>query len=435
MVSRQNLEWNWSSQWHLYGDSIAGKLFRFVYANAFSSKEIAEMIIASPSIQQRGSPLYHHPYSRVDWQRFCSRTGLSEGELRLSLLGDLLDSLSWTPVTSQRFRFCPACLQSGYHARYFQIAALALCPIHGAGLRDTCPACHAPTPFYGICRELLSTPYCCWKCGAYFAGKRATIQCFFHPEVAADKFREIWQPLDKWIERLEALELGFATLRDWVIANLGEHRLEREVEALHMVGTVLPLPGGNFSWLEPRLRRKSFFCYEGGRSPRSGMISENYLAEAYVKVRAGIAKKLSLPRVVEILKTCRVDSWRAVTNNGSEALSAKEVAYILWRIKFENLSEPALVGMDDARQAVFISDDIVPFSWRNLGQSAWKILFWAAYRGMIYDVEEAIRKGANVADLHRDSPTRQCCFLPSTNMRGKGRGVVVYPQPRVERVA
>lgn len=353
----------------------------------------------------------------------------------MSLLGDLLDSLCWTPVTSQQFRFCPDCLQSGYHARYFQIAALASCPIHRAGLRDTCPACHAPTPFYGICQELFRTPYCCWKCGAYYAGKGATIQRFFHPEMATDKLREVWQPLDEWIERLEALELGFATLRDWVIANLGEHRQEREVEALHMVGTILPLPGGDFSWVEPRLRRKSFFCYEGGRSPRPGLISGNYLAEAYVQVREGIAKKLTLSRISEVLRICHAESWRAVTNNGTGALSAQEVAYILWRVKFENLSEPALIGMDDTRHAVFIDDDIVPFSWVNLRQSPWKILFWAAYRGLIYDVEDVVRRGGNVADLHRVSPTRQCCFLPSTNMRGQGRGVVVYPQPRVQRGA
>jgi len=435
MRAQLKLEWNWNSRWHLHGDSIAGNLFRFVYANALSNREIAAMIIASSSIQQRGSPLYQHPYSRVNWQRLCSRIGFSEADLHLSLLGDLLDSLSWTPVTSQQFRFCPDCLQSGYHARYFQIAALASCPIHKVDLRDTCPVCRSPTPFYGICQELLRTPYCCWKCGAYYAGKTVTIQRFFQPEVANDKLREVWQPLDEWIARLGALELAFATLREWVIANLGEHRLEREVEALHMIGAVLPLPGGDFSWVEPRLRRKSFFCYEGGRVPRPGLITGNYLAEAYLQVKKGIAKRLSLSRVSEIHGICHRNSWYALTNNSSEALSPPEIAYVLWRIKFENLSDPALIGMDDTRQAVFIDDDIVPFAWANLRQSAWKILFWAAYRGLIYDIEDALRRGANVADLHRDTPTRQCCFLPSTNLRGKGRGVVLYPQPRVQRVA
>lgn len=205
------------------------------------------------------------------------------------------------------------------------------------------------------------------------------------------------------------------------------------MEALHIVGAILPLPGGNFSWSEPRLRRKSFFCYEGGRSPRPGLVSGNYLAEAFLLVRECIERRLSLSRIDEVLKICRDDSWRAVTNNAG-ALSAPEVAYILWRIKFENLSEPALLGMGNARQSVFIDDDIVPFPWGNLRQSAWKILFWAAYRGLIHDVEDAVHRGANVADLHRDSPTRQCCFLPSTDMRGKGRGVVVYPQPRMPRL-
>lgn len=339
MLSQAKPEWNWSYRWHLYGDSIAGSLFRFIYANALSQKEIATITIASSSLQLRGSPLYQHPYSRVNWQRVCSCMGLSERELHLSLLGDLLDSLNWTPVTSQQFRFCPACLLSGYHARYFQIAALAVCPIHQIRLRDTCPVCFTPTPFYGICRELLNTPYCCWRCGVYYAGQAPKIRRFFHPEVARERLREAWQPLDQWIGRLKALELSFATLRDWASTNLGEHHQEREIEALHIVGTILPLPGGHFSWSEPRLPRKSFFCYTGGRSPRPGVVSGNYLAQAYVGVRDSIEKKLSLSRIDEVKKTCRSNSWWAVTNN-TGALSVPEVAYILWRIKFENLSEP-----------------------------------------------------------------------------------------------
>jgi len=429
MSAGRDLGLNWSSEWNLHGDSIAGILFRFVYANVQSPQAMKALISATSSIQTIGSALYQSRNTQPDWKRFGARVGLSDAMLRIALLGDLLDNLRWTPVLSQRLRICPDCLRFGYHARHFQIIALEACPVHGTTLRDTCSACDAPTPFYGMCSELFSRTYYCWKCNAPYAGREMSIRTFFEPELASDKLREVWKPLDDWIEALETLDLGFATLRDWVSDYAGEYRREREIDAFHVVGTVLPLPEGRFSWRAPSLRRKSFYYYEGGRKPRPDLLVGNYLAAAYAQVRQNIARKLTQPRMAEVLKRCHQDSWGAITDHSGRELNAREIAYILWRMKFENLSEPALIEMGEEQKEVFIGDEVIPFPWWSLGQPAWKILFWATYRGLVYDVERAIRNKGYVADLLRASPTRHCCILPSTSIRGKGRGVVAYPMP------
>lgn len=411
---------------------MAGILFRFAYANVLRPKAIKELVSATSIIQPIGTALYRFSTVGIDWRRFCSAICLSESELRAALLGDLLEALRWSPVVSQRLRYCPECLQFGYHARYFQIMALAACPIHRVPLLDSCPSCGAATPFYGVCNQLLERIYCCAHCNAFFVGKPVSIRTFFEPTVASEKLQVIWQPLDDWINEIDKLNLGFAALRDWVTDYAGEYRSEREVDAIHVVATVLPLPGGNFSWNAPSLRRKSIFYHEGGgHRVQAGHFDGNYIEEAYVEVRRVISKKLSEGRVIDILERCRKDSWAAVANNSEAVFNTRELAYILWRMKFENLSEPALVGMAPNRSGVFIENDTLPFPYWNLGKPAWKLLFWATYRGYVYDVERTHKNNGFLGDLLRGEPTRHCCILPSTDIRGRGRGIIAYPMPTV----
>jgi hypothetical protein len=429
MSASRKLDWTWHSEWILHGDSMAGILSRFVFANALNGRLLKELITATSVMQPLGNPLYLFSTPRNDWKRFCSAISLSESALRTALLGDLLEALRWSPVVSQRFRFCPECLRFGYHARYFQILALATCPIHEAPLLDKCPSCGAVTPFYGVCNEMFGRTYCCLHCNAYFAGEQISIRTFFEPTVTSEQLIDIWRPLDDWIRAVDELDLGFAALRDWVVAYSGAYRSEREVDAVHVIATVLPLPSGRFSWKEPFLRRKSIYYHEGGWKLRAGYFEGNYIASAYADVRHGITKRISPARVTEILGRCRKESWEAVTDNSETALSPRNLAYILWRMKFENLSEPALVGAHEHKAGVFVGDDAFPFLYWNLGKPAWKLLFWAAYQGYVYDIERSIQNDGHFGDLLRGEPMRHCCFLPSTDLRGRGRGIIAYPMP------
>ncbi|MDR7334337.1 hypothetical protein [Roseateles asaccharophilus] len=89
------------------------------------------------------------------------------------------DDLGW-PVArsflaSKRFRFCYACLTTGYHAAIFQLWGLPTCPIHNKPLQDRCRHCSHPTPLFELrdrfyTKPVLSPTLSCPHCLVPFAG-------------------------------------------------------------------------------------------------------------------------------------------------------------------------------------------------------------------------------------------------------------------------
>jgi hypothetical protein len=347
----------WGNEWILHGESMAGILWRLAFANVLSAGEVKRLISTTSFVPDVGSNLYLSSTSGVDWTRISEIVGLSQTSFRLSLLGDILEVLRWSPIVSRRLRFCRECLRSGYHARYFQILALSDCPIHSEQLLDRCPSCQALTPFYGVCKELLGKAYCCSNCNSYFAGQPPKIRSFFEP---MDGLQEIWRPLDEWIDGLNGLRLAFPVLRDWITDSSGEYRAEREVDALHVVGAIRPLPKGQFVWRAPTLQRKCFLFYQGGIQPQSQRFDNNYLEDAYLQVKNQIARKLTAERVIRIAEQCKREGFRALTGESLSPLPATEIGYVIWRMKFEDLAEPAQIEMADRlRAGVFISNRLI----------------------------------------------------------------------------
>ena len=62
------------------------------------------------------------------------------------------DPTQWWPEALRTFapafvdplRFCPACLEEGYHSNLFQLPWWARCPMHDVSLRSACPHCGGP---------------------------------------------------------------------------------------------------------------------------------------------------------------------------------------------------------------------------------------------------------------------------------------------------
>ena len=62
-------------------------------------------------------------------------------------------------------RFCPACLQAGFHATLHQCLLLDLCPLHHKRLRSRCPACRSRIA-YRFDSLAATHPYACPHCDA-----------------------------------------------------------------------------------------------------------------------------------------------------------------------------------------------------------------------------------------------------------------------------
>lgn len=60
-------------------------------------------------------------------------------------------------------RYCPACLELGFHAAWFQWRFIERCPVHGGRLRRGCRKCGAPIP-YLLNSSMATHPLSCARC-------------------------------------------------------------------------------------------------------------------------------------------------------------------------------------------------------------------------------------------------------------------------------
>jgi hypothetical protein len=107
-----------------------------------------------------------------------------------------LQDVLWAPGV----RYCPLCMQGGFHAIWFQLAALQVCPFHGCRLTDRCCACGAPMGQYGLTRELFDQPLHCSRCRLPFVG--APVEISDHLDIwhLCDAIDASFNPYARWLE-------------------------------------------------------------------------------------------------------------------------------------------------------------------------------------------------------------------------------------------
>ena len=66
-------------------------------------------------------------------------------------------------VMATSLRYCPKCLERGFHSPLFQCQLISQCPLHRAALRSGCPDCRARTS-YRLEASLAADPLRCQRC-------------------------------------------------------------------------------------------------------------------------------------------------------------------------------------------------------------------------------------------------------------------------------
>lgn len=84
--------------------------------------------------------------------QFLAATGSNETEPGVMLM-----------TQTKQLRFCPSCLNLGFHSIYFQYPGASDCPYHGDRLRNVCAFCKQPN--FPTIRSLAASPASCWNCG------------------------------------------------------------------------------------------------------------------------------------------------------------------------------------------------------------------------------------------------------------------------------
>lgn len=163
--------WCWRDDWATGWDSIYGLLSKFAKLNSIDAATLAcnflrgdtgrkTAIVKNPEIDLRGSDF-------LDCQVIASTMRLDLDAIGRAFTANVFPNGQRKIATF--LRWCPECLNSGFHAAVHQIDFLSSCPLHGKRMLTKCPKCHSTQP-YLLSRPAFDKPFSCCKCGYIFAG-------------------------------------------------------------------------------------------------------------------------------------------------------------------------------------------------------------------------------------------------------------------------
>ena len=186
-------------------ESSFGYFHRLCWLNAVGM-QAAMRLLDAPNFPTRTQTFFgklkriRHVIERVNFNstRFPEERSLVAGEVS-NLLGAIFTS---------RLRFCPVCLESGYHSIWFQCSKLARCPIHNVDIHDRCMKCSSLLSDIGILenfREALHCPVChCALSGAPLS-PGVFVESYLHEHRTHVKiYRQAFSTLNEWVEDVSA---------------------------------------------------------------------------------------------------------------------------------------------------------------------------------------------------------------------------------------
>ncbi|MBY4907425.1 TniQ family protein [Ralstonia insidiosa] len=201
-------------------------------------------------VTKRGSHTRKLDFYRTNWidyERVARKFGWDWIPAEASLDGPIwrLHKVLWAP----QLRYCPLCMQGGFHAIWFQLAAMQVCPFHGCPLEQACQVCAASLGPYGLTGSIFKRPGCCGVCGHPFAGvplRQNELLEFYSQRGAVERaFAPFRAWLDSahrrliWLHEAAAIDVG------------GEEGEDRRVILKSAVQALVPYPEGCMSTLYP----------------------------------------------------------------------------------------------------------------------------------------------------------------------------------------
>ncbi|MDB0543488.1 hypothetical protein LBW62_19855 [Ralstonia solanacearum] len=148
-------------EWSSDGESMWMRLSKFSLCNRLSLRALASLVAAQSDETGCASVDLRHA-DRFALSRLAS---LLEIPHAAALAGFCLPSahptLAWAAT---ELRYCPKCLERGFHAAWFQWQFIERCPVHGSRLRGGCRKCAAVIP-YALDSSMAMHPLSCAQCG------------------------------------------------------------------------------------------------------------------------------------------------------------------------------------------------------------------------------------------------------------------------------
>lgn len=158
---------NWRAGTSSQFESNWSKLHKFAYLNHVDSIQIKTSLCGDewglkPHCwgKKTGQLLYPGHFSP---RRLISAFRASEDSLKNGWIQSHLSTdHSMSGIHALTLRYCPDCIQQGYHSPLYQMSWITRCPVHDVPLSESCPSCGQ---FIGLTltNHDFVTPYGC-KC-------------------------------------------------------------------------------------------------------------------------------------------------------------------------------------------------------------------------------------------------------------------------------
>lgn len=169
-------------------ESILSSLWRFAWRNSLNGQQLLRHCSQRAVFSSALRPLFEE----ICLDRFALASGWKLGEAEL--MCGLDDPISW----SSQLRYCPVCLEHGYHSYWHQSLHIATCPLDGTPLETTCHYCRNQLPEYGLNRPLLERSYVCPRCHKPIAGVWPSIELRLSFHDRDRELSQVFSPLDHW---------------------------------------------------------------------------------------------------------------------------------------------------------------------------------------------------------------------------------------------
>jgi hypothetical protein len=106
------------------------------------------------------------------------------------------DYYSWFTIffIAPLFRYCPICLEGGYHSYLYQCLEIRCCPIHDIPLSMECQCCGETTIPYRAYEAWFIRPYFCSRCGQPISGAEPVLEAHLDFRVVEHSVEETLRP-------------------------------------------------------------------------------------------------------------------------------------------------------------------------------------------------------------------------------------------------
>lgn len=176
-------------------ESTLGALMRFAHANVLNALTVWKYMMPT----RKARSIFGYAFDGFEWVKF----NLAKTSIGWELPPK--DEYLWCETEGNaawlhaHFRYCPLCLESGYHSIWHQFLPLPTCPLHHYKLITHCMSCGAKTAQFRLSRQLMDRPFCCMTCKQPTSGVAPSLLAYYDFRQLHEKeLDRAFLPLQKW---------------------------------------------------------------------------------------------------------------------------------------------------------------------------------------------------------------------------------------------